>query len=726
MNYKKTKSFLCIMPPWGIQTPPVGIASLATYLKKHNLLLAVSDFNISLYNKYRQSKAELWNPGNKIFWVMDEHFPVILKAFSADIDALVKQIIKADFDFICFSVFSDNRLFTVEVIKRLRKANVKGKIIVGGVGCFSKNERDAFGKGTVDAFVIGEGEETLLNLIKYYTKDISDTPAFVISNDFSYHECDRLSNLDELGFPDFSEFNMREYTNKSLAVSFSRGCVMQCRYCNDRKVMGVYRQKSAKSMFEQLKFYVSKMNVREFAINDLQLNADIKRLKEFCQLIIDDGMRIQWTANMMPSDKMDKEVVQSLKKAGCKSIIFGVESASENVLTKMNRKFTIATVQNILKYFKEVGIESWVNIIVGYPGETREDFEETLRFLNDNYKYISKVSVLNKCNIVHNSKLYEEADKFGIRFPAEKSYEEVRWTSLDGNNEALRDLRLQRTIIALDKLNVPVLQTNVKYSDPIAADDVLSDILGDIAFVRDSRNIMIDENDDKAVIVNAYLKSINEILDYKEMQIKEIINYKHKEVEAITARNTDEKEKIVAKYDDQIASLVKESEDKLKEVVSLKDKEIEELSDSYITRESNLVKENDKKISVLVREKDAEFEDKFNSFKEDMEKNIAQKEELLQNLEQLRVSELESAIANKDAEIESITDKHVEFIKDLVEQKDNEINEINDKYKQLLIEKERLIIDLKEDNKEKTDEIERIKNSKLFRLRQFIKKYFFI
>lgn len=710
------------MPPWGVQTPPVGIASLASYLRSKEVDVSVLDFNISLYNKHKDKKS-LWNPGNKVFWVMPDHFNNILDAFSRDIDVLVKDIIAASYDIVSFSVFSDNRLFTVEVIKRLREKGYNGKIIAGGVGCFSKKEQDSFPKESVDAFVIGEGEMPFLDLIKYYSKDTTDSPKDVISRDFPFKESKKKPELDTFGFPDFEEFDLKAYTNKSLAVTFSRGCVMNCLYCNDRKIMGAYRQKTAKAMFDQIKYYVDKHKVKEFAINDLQLNADTNRLKDFCDMVIGSKLNIVWTANMMPSEKMDLALVKKLKKAGCSSVIFGVESASENVLKKMNRKFTTATAVGILKHFHKVGIEAWVNIIVGYPGETRADFEKTLKFLKDNRNYISKVSVLNKCNIVHNSNLYEQAKRFGILFPEDKSYEEVRWTSLDGNTETLRDLRLQRAIIELDRLNLQVLQTNVKYSDPIAEDDELKEIFGDIAFVRDSRNILVSETDSDSKIVNAYLLAINEILDYKELQIREIIEHKHQEIETIADENRLAKEKIAKDADMKIKELVDAFETKISDTVESKDEEIKKLTADYVKREAEIVSLSDKKIADLAKDKDAEFENKFELFKADMENNLKNKEALLVEAEQRRSKEVSAVVSQKDSEIADITSLHTSFVEDLVAKKDKEINDINDKYQHLISEKENFIVDLTKARDDYVRELETIKNSKLFRLRRFVKRY---
>ncbi|OQX85259.1 MAG: hypothetical protein B6D55_07670, partial [Candidatus Omnitrophica bacterium 4484_70.2] len=189
INRKQQKALLVILPSWRIDTPPLGIASISTYLRNNNIMTEVIDLNIEIYHKVDKEKKALWGMENSSLWrVPSLFYKRVYPLFISEIEEIAEKIVERDFKFVGFFVYAPNRLFTKEVIKKIKMKDKDKIVIVGGKGVYDVLERKVFGEGLVDYFLIGEGEEIFLRLIKGgtsggITKEVNGSihPAFLKS-----------------------------------------------------------------------------------------------------------------------------------------------------------------------------------------------------------------------------------------------------------------------------------------------------------------------------------------------------------------------------------------------------------------------------------------------------------------------------------------------------------------------------------------------------------------
>jgi len=140
---------------------------------------------------------------------------------------------------------------------------------------------------------------------------------------------------------------------------------------------------------------------------------------------------------------MDKKLLSKAYKAGCRGLIFGLESASQNVLNHMKKNIIISTVEDVIINCYDVVIDVGCFFIIGYVNETEKDFENTLQFVKKNYKYIKTIYSSSGLHILKGSELYEEAEKYQIILP--EFSPDGEWCTADRSNTSkIRNERLKR------------------------------------------------------------------------------------------------------------------------------------------------------------------------------------------------------------------------------------------------------------------------------------------
>jgi len=456
INRKQQKALLVILPSWRIDTPPLGIASISTYLRNNNIMTEVIDLNIEIYHRVDKEKKALWGMENSSLWrVPSLFYKRVYPLFISEIEEIAEKIVERDFKFVGFFVYAPNRLFTKEVIKKIKMRDKDKIVIVGGEGVYDVLERKVFGEGLVDYFLIGEGEETFLKLIKGetpdgITKEVNDSIHSAFLESFS-------------NFPliTYEEFDLQRYKEKALCLLMNRGCIFQCNFCNDWRYIGRLRTRKAEDIYKEIEFHFYRNNIRKFYFNDQVINVNLKELNKLCELLIEAPFKIEWVALAIPWEYLNYGLLLKMKKAGCITLNYGIESGSDKVRKLMNKKITTKEVEKVLRDTKSVGIDTQINLMVGFPGETERDFIETVEFVKRNKDYISGITNLNMCNAVLGSSLVIEKEKFNIEFPPDPEARDTHWFMKDKSNTyEIRLRRCKELIDLVEKLNLPLFTTN--------------------------------------------------------------------------------------------------------------------------------------------------------------------------------------------------------------------------------------------------------------------------
>ncbi|MBU6998329.1 MAG: B12-binding domain-containing radical SAM protein [Theionarchaea archaeon] len=277
------------------------------------------------------------------------------------------------------SAISSDLPTTLGAITQLKEEHPEKIVILGGPGP-TDIPAEILEHFPVDIIVVGEGEETIVEVMQALDKKENlegiegiayrDNDRIVISP-----RRKRIQNLDSLPFPAYDKIEFKDY-NYLGGVMTIRGCPYRCTFCSAHSVWErEITQRTVENVIEELQILKEK-RVRNMFIYDDTFVIDSQRVKRFAEQFHQESIDIPWTCygriNLMTS-----ELLEIMGKNGCKEILYGIESGSNNVLKRVNKKFTIEEASRIVeKTTQYTDVET--SYIWGYPFETLEDFYDTL------------------------------------------------------------------------------------------------------------------------------------------------------------------------------------------------------------------------------------------------------------------------------------------------------------------------------------------------------------
>jgi anaerobic magnesium-protoporphyrin IX monomethyl ester cyclase len=247
----------------------------------------------------------------------------------------------------------------------------------------------------VDAVALGEYESTLRDVADRGL--IADVPGLVLRHDGEFiHTPQRpaVQDVDTLGPPAYDLLDMRFQTRRnpwtirylnlsSINIRTSRGCPNRCAFCAEHLVSGVgVRFHSLDYVMEQVTYACERLGVEAVHFEDDTLGADRERLLAICEAIGQKGLhtRLKWDC-LMRVDHVDADLLAAMRAAGCIQIEYGFESGSDAALRGVGKNVTVEQNRRAVRLTREAGIRVFADIMVGLPGETRQDLDATLRFL---------------------------------------------------------------------------------------------------------------------------------------------------------------------------------------------------------------------------------------------------------------------------------------------------------------------------------------------------------
>jgi magnesium-protoporphyrin IX monomethyl ester (oxidative) cyclase len=255
----------------------------------------------------------------------------------------------------------------------------------------------------LDAVAIGEGELPLQGLIERINagKPLSDLDGIAFKDGEKIEVHGRrllIENLDELPFPARDLFPIEKYfaanmpmqaisqSRRTLSVATSRGCPYRCRFCSSTIHWGGrLRVKSVDKVLAEIAHLRETFRVGEIKFEDDNLTFDEKRAKDLFRGMIGRGLALPWnTPNGVAIRHLDDEMLGLMKQSGCYELTLAVESGDPDVLKNIIHKpLDLEEARTAARRIKAHGIETAGYFIVGFPGETRAQIENTLRFAMD-------------------------------------------------------------------------------------------------------------------------------------------------------------------------------------------------------------------------------------------------------------------------------------------------------------------------------------------------------
>ena len=288
------------------------------------------------------------------------------------------------------------KLQVLKIISFVKNSTeLKGtKIILGGPEV--RNHADKFLSHGADFLVLGEGEETFLELVQVL--DVNDKTkihtiqgiCFVDENGvlIKNPERNKIKDIDILPFPNRKKVDLFKYLEvwkkhhgkNAISISTMRGCPYTCKWCS-RAVYGLsYRRRSAEIVVQEI-ISIQK----EYAPDTLWFVDDVftvshKWMQEFTAEIKKQNVAVQ-SESFTRADRLNEDVFQLLKDSGCFRVWIGAESGSQNIIDAMDRRVDVNQVRAMIQLAKKYQIEAGTFIMLGYPGETESDIMETIHHL---------------------------------------------------------------------------------------------------------------------------------------------------------------------------------------------------------------------------------------------------------------------------------------------------------------------------------------------------------
>ena len=238
----------------------------------------------------------------------------------------------------------------------------------------------------LDMIIRGESEETFRDIVRGGEQAgvpglVWRGPAGAVLNP------DRpfLDDLDSLPFPSRHLIDNRRYmrpdTRQPLGIiKVSRGCPYHCFYCLATPVSGrVVRKRSPANILAEVRQCVEQHGIRHFIFWADHFTFDGRWVLDLCKTFINADLGITWSANAR-ADTIDREMVQAMKRAGCKAVSIGIESGSQDILDRTGKGITLGRIRQAVRLLKDAQLTTLGYFLFGLPWETRESSEETIRF----------------------------------------------------------------------------------------------------------------------------------------------------------------------------------------------------------------------------------------------------------------------------------------------------------------------------------------------------------
>ena len=275
----------------------------------------------------------------------------------------------------------------MEALAKAKELLPSVKVIVKGAPFLTYNTNVTYENPFVDYVIFGEAEYTLKDILEGIPNEDILGICFTDENFQSVKNDPRpfIENLDELPFParhliDNSLYRRPDNNQVQAVVKVSRGCPYHCFFCLATPVAGEkVRMRSADNIVNEIKECIEKYKISNFIFWSDIFNIDKTWTINLCKKIIDNGLRITWSANTR-ANTMDDEMAFWMYKAGCRLCSIGVESGSQEILDKIGKKVNLDEIRNTVKILKKHRIKIYNYYVIGLPWETEETFEETIKF----------------------------------------------------------------------------------------------------------------------------------------------------------------------------------------------------------------------------------------------------------------------------------------------------------------------------------------------------------
>jgi anaerobic magnesium-protoporphyrin IX monomethyl ester cyclase len=285
----------------------------------------------------------------------------------------------------------------LKIAKLIKGYNSSKIVVLGGPHVSFEYANILEKEDTIDFICIKESETSFLKLvrliirvlnenasIKDYEKQLTSIRGLAFKNsrgEVTFTGFPKSVEINDIPLPARYLLTQENFYYGVACVIINRGCPNQCSFCSRQKMSPVVRIRSLESIYAEIRDIITFQTYNYINFYD-NININKKFFQDFCRLFIDNKIEIPWGCELRV-DTISAKEAQLLKKAGCRLVATGIESANITVLER-NLKFQdpLKVVTGI-KHLKSVDIPIQAYFVMGLPGETEDSFKETIAFIKN-------------------------------------------------------------------------------------------------------------------------------------------------------------------------------------------------------------------------------------------------------------------------------------------------------------------------------------------------------
>jgi hypothetical protein len=407
------KVFLISGAPIHLTRPPPGLAFLAGVCEHVGIDYKTYDLNT---NFLVFAGRDVWdsiylhiNTGNGLETLSAE----LLTKVDSYLEQVINVIAQTGADCVAISLLSYvQQSWAERFLQALKRAQLPVVTLGGGPGmCVPGRNAGScdiiFGRhcvelGILDYFCLGEGEI----VVSEFLKGRREMPGLNSQHTPNTWQ-PQLDTLDQFATPsyqqlDFSHYDTTDTGRHRISITGSRGCVRRCSFCDVGHIWKKYRYRSGKNIANEVVKHFEQTKVTDFWFTDSLINGSLTQFNELTahfaekRAVVPGLDQLTYTGQFIirPKQLHPEEMYRRMRDSGCEQVIIGVESGSESVREHMGKKFSNDDIDWHFHMCEKYGIKNWLLMIVGYPTETEQDFEDSKKLLRRNQRYVLNHTIL--------------------------------------------------------------------------------------------------------------------------------------------------------------------------------------------------------------------------------------------------------------------------------------------------------------------------------------------
>ena len=276
--------------------------------------------------------------------------------------------------------------------------------------------------GYIDSAVLYEGENAYLQLVDAVenSKPLSGLPNLIYRDESGIHANKDVcsEDLSKLPPPDFDGLALKKYFVPKLILPFlaTRGCYWgRCTFCDHfQGYVEGFRTMQVDQIIDEIRFLQNKYNTRYFHFTDESYPPALFR--KLSQRIVEEKLDIVWTTHMRFEETLlDEQVWKDAHASGCRYLHFGFESGNQRVLKLMDKATKLDAIETNLRMSSEAGIWNHIMGFFGFPGETREEAEDSKDFVLKNREHVHSLGFMTYV-LGKYSPVAFEPEKYGVSY----------------------------------------------------------------------------------------------------------------------------------------------------------------------------------------------------------------------------------------------------------------------------------------------------------------------